>query len=263
VSSCTLLSLKQAHKIEKKKKKNTVFVKQKTTAFMFTNFYIVPIVKTDSISIKDDLQVKLLWIVAYEPYASPPSYVSVFSAKTSLLLVSHLGQVDVGKMEAQAQKLVEKLESEKLENIENAANARISKNSTFMELGKFFELSAANSIKTAELLYTPAEFGVFALPEWESAVSEIRNSGALLSTRLSRKCVEVAKKAANGKGAESEAVRFQIWRLASIVAAHLKRKDECTSFPGNYPSPPHSLPSPHPHPPGFYKHQILHKMLRT
>eukprot|EP00026_Physarum_polycephalum_P004461 Phypoly_transcript_04482.p1 GENE.Phypoly_transcript_04482~~Phypoly_transcript_04482.p1 ORF type:complete len:686 (+),score=122.42 Phypoly_transcript_04482:66-2060(+) len=193
-------------------------------------FKNAPIVPLDKFSTKNDLQVKLLCVATYEPYASPPNYISVFSAKTSLLLVSPVGQTDAGKTEVQAQKLVEKLESEETET---AQTGRIARNSAFMELGKFFELSAQNSLKTAELLYTPPELVVFALPEWESAMTEIRNSGALLSIRLSRKCVEVAKKAASGKDAESVATRFQIWRLAAIVAAHLKRKDPSISFPGD------------------------------
>jgi hypothetical protein len=185
----------------------------------------------------NDSNVKLLFVAAYEPYTNPPSYISIFSLKTPLLLVSCLHQED---MEAQAKKAIEKLELD-----ENSARGTIANNlNSIWELGKFCELVAANSLKTAELLCTPSEFVRYTVPEWEKARSEISSSGVLSSIRLSRKCVEVAKKVLGGGDVENDATKYQIWRLATIVGTHLKNK-EYIAFPGN--PLPHSLsllPSP-------------------
>ena len=196
----------------------------------FTNSQTAP-VQVDMIQMNESPQVKLLYVAAYEPYTNPPTYICVYSLRTPLLLLSSLHQLDTEKLEAQARQLMEDLEVD--QSTTNTSN--------IWELGKFCELSAANSLKTAELLCTPKEFVAFALPDWERGVAELWNSGALLSIRLSRKCLEVAKKVIKGGGGgaemESDAAKYQLWRLASIVAAHLKRRDIDISFSGN-PSPP-------------------------
>lgn len=163
--------------------------------------------------------IKLLYVAAYEPYSKPPSYVSIFSIRTNRLLTC-LQPIDMATMEEHASKEAERYLD--------------TTNNSFWETGKFCELAAANSLKTAELLCTPQEFIKYSQPEWSKLMSGLWGSGVLLSIRLSKKCVEVAKKALKGEHVDSDEVKYQIWRLATIVAAHLATKKIDIAFPGTF-----------------------------
>lgn len=214
--------------------------------------------------LKSETPIKILFVAIYDPHTNPPTYIAIFSVKTEILLSSPKMEIPPPLLEQVHQLAFNLLGDESKANLQLAKNSSGKKQEgdpfQLWEVGKFCELAAANSLKTAEVMCTPKEAIIFELPDWER-MRQAWRSGSLSSFRLARKSVEVAKKLINGdnnanksnknnknnknnnnsnnnnsnnnynSNVDSVSVKYQFWKLALIASSYLQKRFSDFHFP--------------------------------